>query len=111
MGFADLGKWLMITGVGLALLGCAIWLPGLVAGESRVLPARLFGHKSATTGRVEALLLRPAAEQPAPAEGQSSGSGPAGNLVWEALVKPGRSIRPGTRLVFSSAAREGRPGP
>src|SRR3954468_535679 len=36
----------------------------LVANESRVLPARLFGHKSATTGRVEALLLRPAAEQP-----------------------------------------------
>jgi S-adenosylmethionine:tRNA ribosyltransferase-isomerase len=75
----------------------------LVANESRVLPARLFGHKSATTGRVEALLLRPAAEQPRPS--------PDGNLVWEALVKPGRSIRVGTRLIFSSAAREGRPGP
>jgi S-adenosylmethionine:tRNA ribosyltransferase-isomerase len=75
----------------------------LVANESRVLPARLFGHKVATTGRVEALLLRPAGDQPPGAAD--------GNLVWEALVKPGRSIRPGTRLVFSAAAREGRPGP
>ncbi|HUS16639.1 MAG TPA: tRNA preQ1(34) S-adenosylmethionine ribosyltransferase-isomerase QueA [Chloroflexia bacterium] len=74
----------------------------LVANESRVLPARLFGHKRDTSGRVEVLLLRPAAEQP---------PGAGGNRVWEALVKPGRSIRPGTRLVFSSAAREGRPGP
>src|SRR5690242_21766339 len=73
----------------------------LVANESRVLPARLFGHKSTTTGRVEALLLRPAAERPPLPVGQSSSSGQAdGNLVWEALVKPGRSIRVGTRLVF-----------
>jgi len=72
----------------------------LVANESRVLPARLFGHKTATGGRVEALLLRPAGDQP---PGQADG-----NLVWEALVKPGRSIRAGTGIVFSSAARDGR---
>ncbi len=78
----------------------------LVANESRVLPARLLGHKRDTGGRVEVLLLRPAADQ----GGGAPGSLP-GNLVWEALVKPGRSIRPGTRLVFSTAAREGRSGP
>jgi S-adenosylmethionine:tRNA ribosyltransferase-isomerase len=77
----------------------------LVANESRVLPARLLGHKAATGGHIEALLLRPAAEQPATA------SSAGGNLVWEALVKPGRSLRPGMRVIFSSAAREGRPGP
>src|SRR5689334_8279133 len=43
----------------------------LVANESRVLPARIFGHKVATSGRVEALLLRPAAEQPP----ESAGAG------------------------------------
>ena len=57
----------------------------LVANESRVLPARLFGHKVATTGRVEALLLRPAGDRPPGAAD--------GDLVWEALAKPGRSIR------------------
>jgi len=77
----------------------------LVANESRVLPARLLGHKATTGGHIEALLLRPAAEQPATA------TPAAGNLVWEALVKPGRSLRPGTRIIFSSAARDGRPGP
>ncbi|HMA35367.1 MAG TPA: tRNA preQ1(34) S-adenosylmethionine ribosyltransferase-isomerase QueA [Chloroflexia bacterium] len=81
----------------------------LVANESRVLPARLFGHKSSTSGRVEALLLRPAAEQP---DADGGLAPPAdGNRVWEALVKPGRSVRPGIRLVFSTAARDGRPGP
>src|SRR5438094_541237 len=34
----------------------------LVANESRVLPARLFGQKATTGGRVEALLLRPVDE-------------------------------------------------
>ena len=77
----------------------------LVANESRVLPARLLGQKATTGGHVEALLLRPGPEQPPEAAGLG------GNLVWEALVKPGRSVRPGTRLVFSAAARERRPGP
>ena len=49
----------------------------LVANDSRVLPARLFGHK-ATGGQVEILLLKPLSE-----------------LRWEALVR-GKNLRPGS---------------
>ena len=64
-------------------------LPGLlgpgdvvVVNDSRVLPARLRLHK-ATGGRVEVLLLEPSGEEPD---------------QWEALVRPGRRVPPGTRL-------------
>lgn len=62
----------------------------LVANESRVLPARLFGRKP-TGGRVEALLLRQVDE-----------------LRWEALVR-GRGLAPGTQLVFTPAAGQAEP--
>ena len=51
----------------------------LVMNRSRVIPARLYGRRKDTGGRVELLLLR--REEPG---------------VWEALGKPGRSLRPGT---------------
>ncbi len=72
----------------------------LVANESRVIPARLFGEKVLTGGRVEALLLRPSLD----ATGTLDGASPAAEtaLLWEALVQPGRSIRPGTRLRFAA---------
>lgn len=65
-------------------------LPGLVAAgdlmvvnDTRVFPARLRGRKP--TGAVgEVLLLRPVAE----------GNG----KTWEALVRPGRKLKPGRRL-------------
>jgi S-adenosylmethionine:tRNA ribosyltransferase-isomerase len=63
----------------------------LVANESRVLPARLLGHKLGTGGKVEVLLLRPL---PQPEE---EGGDPA---TWEALVSPGRRIHDGTMLGF-----------
>jgi S-adenosylmethionine:tRNA ribosyltransferase-isomerase len=62
----------------------------LIANESRVLPARIFGRKIPSGGKVEALLLRPV---PLPGdEGEP--------LTWEALVSPGRRIQDGTRLRF-----------
>jgi S-adenosylmethionine:tRNA ribosyltransferase-isomerase len=67
----------------------------LVANESRVLPARIFGFKVPTGGKVEVLLLRP---NPQPDE---NGAEPR---TWEALVSPGRRISDGTRLGFG---REG----
>ena len=52
----------------------------VVVNETRVLPARLALRKP-TGGSVEVLLLEPAGD------------------AWEALVRPGRRVPPGTRLV------------
>lgn len=62
----------------------------LVANDSRVIPARLHGHK-ATGGQVEILLLRPAAEA----------DGPAGGEAWECLVG-GKGLRPGVQVIIDA---------
>jgi len=59
----------------------------LVVNRTRVRRARLRGHREATGGRAEALLLRP----------ESDGR-------WEALVRPGRRLRAGERLRFGEMA-------
>jgi S-adenosylmethionine:tRNA ribosyltransferase-isomerase len=53
----------------------------LVFNDSRVIPARLRGRKLDSGGRVELLLLHRLDE-----------------AVWEALVKPGKSVNIGTRV-------------
>lgn len=58
----------------------------LVANDSRVVPARLYGHKQGSGGAVEVLLLQP--ETPD---------------TWRALVKPGRRLRPGSVIEFDGA--------
>ncbi|MBM3796264.1 MAG: tRNA preQ1(34) S-adenosylmethionine ribosyltransferase-isomerase QueA [Acidobacteria bacterium] len=58
----------------------------LALNETRVFPARLLGHRAGFTGEVEALLVR--------ALPDSDG------LNWLCLVRPGRKIRTGDRLVF-----------
>ena len=58
----------------------------LVLNDSRVFPARLFGHRAGRTGEVEVLLLRPV----------DSAAG-----EWEALVHPGRKMRVGERVRFA----------
>lgn len=55
----------------------------LVANDSRVLPARIYGIKEETGARVEFLLLR-----------QISGN------RWETLCKPGRKAKVGARFSF-----------
>lgn len=60
----------------------------LVANDSRVIPARLYGHKVPTGGRVEVLLLSKRGER-----------------VWEALTR-GKHIRPGSVIALNG---EGRP--
>ena len=55
----------------------------LVVNDTRVIPARLHGHRDPSGGRVECLLL-----------------GPRGDERWEALVHPGQKLRPGTRMRF-----------
>jgi len=59
----------------------------LVVNETRVLPARLSGVKSETGGAVEVLLLRERYQN-----------------AWECLVKPGRRLKPGARVVFDDGA-------
>jgi S-adenosylmethionine:tRNA ribosyltransferase-isomerase len=61
-------------------------LPGdlLVVNDTRVLPARLFATRATGGGRVEVLLV----EKLAPRR-------------WDALARPGRKTRPGTRLVLA----------
>jgi len=56
----------------------------LILNDSRVLPARLIGHRQ-TGGQVELLLLRD-----------------LGGDEWECLVKPGRKAKPGTDVYFGN---------
>lgn len=74
----------------------------LALNNSRVFPARLFGHRSGVrslpvgknnpkrwqhlSGQVEVFLTRPVSED---------------RLTWEALVRPGRKMRTGERVRFS----------
>ena len=60
----------------------------LVFNQSRVIPARLYGRREDTGGRVELLLLK--RESPA---------------IWQALVKPARRLRPGTVVVLDLPTR------
>jgi len=58
----------------------------LVLNDSRVLPSRLYGHREHGTGRVELLLTKPISPD---------------GLTWEALVRPGRKLPTGERIVIS----------
>ncbi len=65
----------------------------LVLNDSRVFPSRLYGHREhGAGGRVEVFLTK-----------QVSADG----LTWEALVRPGRKMRTGERIIISAPAREG----
>ena len=59
----------------------------LVLNDSRVLPARLLGHRVPSGGAVEVLLLKD-----------------KGDGVWECLTKPGRKTKAGTELSFGDGA-------
>lgn len=62
----------------------------LVVNETRVLPARLKGAKDETGGAAEVLLLRERYEN-----------------TWECLVKPGRRLKPGAKILFGDGALSG----
>ena len=62
----------------------------LVVNETRVLPARLLGAKRGTGGAAEVLLLREVFDR----EPKTSNS-----AVWEALVKPGKRLKPGSGAI------------
>ena len=56
----------------------------LVFNNTKVIPARLYGQRKGTGGKVEMILLSP-----------------KGNDNWEVLVKPGKKALPGTEIVFN----------
>lgn len=67
-------------------------IPGdcLVINDTKVIPARLYGEREETGGKVELLLLKRKE-----------------NNIWETLVKPGKKARPGDRLVFGGGLLKG----
>lgn len=78
----------------------------LVANETRVIPARLLGRKRGTGGEAEVLLLRECAGPVVP---ETGGPEPRTNRVafWEALVRPGKRLKPGTGAVVDFADADG----
>jgi len=61
----------------------------LVVNNTKVIPARLIGHKKQTGGEVEILLLRPESEN-----------------LWNCLVRPGRRLMPGAKVEFKEGLME-----
>ena len=55
----------------------------LVLNNTKVLPARLYGFKEKTKGKVEVLLLKSIKDK-----------------YWEVLVKPGKIVHSGTKIIF-----------
>ena len=57
----------------------------LVLNNTKVLPVRIYGIKEKTKGKVEILLLKS-----------------LNGKCWEALIKPGKSVHSGTKIIFES---------
>lgn len=62
----------------------------LVINDTKVIPARLYGHKEETRALIEILLLKRRE-----------------NDIWECLVKPGKKARPGAKITFGNGILKG----
>ena len=62
----------------------------LVLNNTKVIPARLLGHREGTGAAIEVLLLKRKDKD-----------------VWETLVKPGKKAKPGTRILFGDGLLTG----
>lgn len=58
----------------------------IVLNDTKVLPARLYGHREGKEEAIEVLLLK-----------QTSGD------IWQVLVKPGKKLKVGTKIIFDEA--------
>jgi S-adenosylmethionine:tRNA ribosyltransferase-isomerase len=76
-------------------------VPGalLVVNDTRVIPARLLGHKTASGGKVELLLVRRLGS----ASVHSAGRGFAAER-WRTLARSSKPLRPGSQVVFAGGA-------
>jgi S-adenosylmethionine:tRNA ribosyltransferase-isomerase len=75
VGFSDLPAWLNPNDL-------------LVFNDTRVIPARLWAKRLPGGGKTEVLLLHPISDN-----------------EWEVLVRPGRKVRTGQKLVFGGEKR------
>ena len=73
----------------------SLFHPGdlLVVNDTKVIAARLLGHRVPSGGAVECFLLGPATERH-----------PDGSRVYDALVHPGQKLKPGSRMRFEGKA-------
>ena len=58
----------------------------LVLNDTRVIPARIFGEKEGSGGKIEFVLLRQASKEE--------------EFLWEVILKPGRKAMPGAEFIF-----------
>lgn len=63
----------------------------LVINDTKVIPARLIGHRVGTEGKIEVLLLKRKSDR-----------------VWETLVKPGKKMKVGTEVSFGDGLLTGK---
>ena len=63
----------------------------LVINDTKVIPARLYGNRVGHTGKIEVLLLKRRE-----------------NDIWETLVRPGKTLLPGTEVEFGGGLLKGR---
>ena len=73
----------------------------LVVNDTRVIPARLLGHKVESGGKVELLLVRRLGDASVRSAGRDL---PASR--WRALGRASKPLRPGTRVAFEGGALE-----
>jgi len=62
----------------------------LVINNTKVIPARLLGEKKDTGGHIEVLLLTRKSDN-----------------IWECLVRPGKKMRPGAKVIFGNGLLTG----
>ncbi|MCK5535162.1 tRNA preQ1(34) S-adenosylmethionine ribosyltransferase-isomerase QueA, partial [bacterium] len=67
----------------------------LVLNNTRVIPARLFGEKENTKGKIEVFLLRKCNKSKKTSQ------------EWEVLFKPAKRVKEGTNIVFSGGLLKG----
>ncbi len=99
----------------------------LVINDTKVIPARLLGEKEETGAAIEVLLLKDASERYSSSEISQRDPGLDSNgidttrtesspvcltsskntRVWECLVKPGKKMKPGARVVFGKDEETG----
>lgn len=74
----------------------------LVINDTKVIPARLLGEKEETGAAIEVLLLKDASDRY-----QAPLTSSKNTRVWECLVKPGKKMKPGARVVFGKDEETG----